>query len=195
MARTRSFTAIQGIPSLLLLGLLIFFPNDSSAHLFVRGPLNARSSHKGMIKRTESVHLSEINHRSFIFTRDHLANETTRVLPADGCDNDGSLHQISTVAWDGPGMYVLRGQSGVSAQQISVVDDQYVIIFDKAEHNPLKTSNGNNAWSALYDSSAHTVRALDLVTNSFCAGKLYLCSSYVLQHGVFILVDHRRRVA
>jgi hypothetical protein len=55
--------------------------------------------------------------------------------------------------------------------QMAVIDEQFVIIFDRAEANPLHTSDGNNAWSALVDTYSHTVRALKLITNSFCAGE------------------------
>ena len=73
--------------------------------------------------------------------------------------------------WNGTSVYEQIGTSGVSVMQMSVVDDQYVILFDKAVHNPLQTSDGNPAWGALLDTHAHEVRALDLKTNSFCAGE------------------------
>ena len=81
--------------------------------------------------------------------------------------------------WKGTSVYKQIGKSGVAAMQLSVVDDRYVIIFDKAEHNPLHTSDGNNAWSALLDTHTHSVRALTLVTNSFCAGELYTLSLHI----------------
>jgi hypothetical protein len=149
MRYTRSF-AFQGI-STLLVGILTFFPVVARSHRVVRGDI----SHKRLIKRLESSHIS---------------NDATRALPVDESNINSTLQPVSAATWSGPGEYKLRGTSGVSAMQMSVVDNRYVIIFDKAEHNPLKTSDGNNAWSALYDSSAHTVRALKLKTNSFCAG-------------------------
>ena len=82
--------------------------------------------------------------------------------------------------WKGTSVYKQIGKSGVSAMQMSVVDDRYVIIFDKAEHNPLHTSDGNNAWSALLDTQAHSVRALQLVTNSFCAGESYITCPHLI---------------
>ena len=80
--------------------------------------------------------------------------------------------------WKGTSTYKQSGKSGVAAMQLAVVDDRYVILFDKAEHNPLHTDDGNNAWSALLDTQTHSVRALQLITNSFCAGELYLLSPY-----------------
>lgn len=77
---------------------------------------------------------------------------------------------ITASGWDGHSLYEQLGTSGVSAMQLSVVTDRYVIIYDKAENNSLKTSNGVSAWSVLLDTQEHTVRALKVITNSFCAG-------------------------
>ena len=63
------------------------------------------------------------------------------------------------------------GTSGVAAMQLSVVTDRYVILFDKAEQNPLKTNDGINAWSALLDTQQHTVRPLKVKRRTvLCAG-------------------------
>jgi hypothetical protein len=180
MICTPSFTAFQGI-FILLLGILTFFPTYVFSHQVVR--LGGDISHKRLIKRLESSHSPDESKRDSIVLGAHLSDEPTHVLPADGSNNGSSLHSISAVTWDGPGQYILQGESGVSAMQMSVVDDRYVIIFDKAEHNPLMTSDGNNAWSALYDSAAHTVRALKLVTNSFCAGELCIDSYHAIRCG------------
>ena len=87
-----------------------------------------------------------------------------------------SVTSTSASAWNGTSVYNQIGTSGVAAMQLSVIDDRYVILFDKAEHNPLHTTDGNNAWSALLDTHSHEVRALKLLTNSFCAGELPLLS-------------------
>jgi hypothetical protein len=89
-------------------------------------------------------------------------------------DSRSLPRQLPPDPWAGTSSYQQIGTSGVSAMQLSVVDDRYVILFDKAERNPLLTSDGNNAWAALLDTQTHTVRALQLATNSFCAGKLCL---------------------
>jgi hypothetical protein len=87
-----------------------------------------------------------------------------------------AIQPVSVPAWTGTSAYKQIGKSGVAGMQLSVIDNRYVILFDKAEHNPLKTNDGNNAWSALLDTRTHTVKALKLKTNSFCAGELYLRS-------------------
>jgi hypothetical protein len=71
----------------------------------------------------------------------------------------------------------------VAAMQLSVVTDRYVIIYDKAEHNPLKTDDGINAWSVLLDTQKHTVRALKVETNSFCAGGGWLSNGTLASFG------------
>ncbi|KAG8803885.1 hypothetical protein FRC16_002380 [Serendipita sp. 398] len=53
------------------------------------------------------------------------------------------------------------GHSGVSAQQVYIVD--------KVENNPIQV-NGHPAWAVEYDLDDDTIRPLDIVTNSFCAG-------------------------
>jgi hypothetical protein len=84
---------------------------------------------------------------------------------------DALLPRATPNPWAGTSVYKQIGTSGVSAMQMSVTDDQYVILFDKAEHNSLHTSDGKDAWAALLDTHAHKVRALKLKTNSFCAGE------------------------
>jgi hypothetical protein len=119
--------------------------------------------------------------------RDHQSGEVTdeRLIETD--NNLSSIQPIVATAWNGTSAYQQIGTSGVAVMQMSVIDDQYVIFFDKAEHNPLTTSDGNHAWSALFDTHAHTVRALKLVTNSFCAGELFLVLPRTPQNNMFVL--------
>lgn len=41
-------------------------------------------------------------------------------------------------AWSGTSTLSAAGTTGVSAMQVSVVDDDHVVIYDKAENNPLQ---------------------------------------------------------
>lgn len=41
-------------------------------------------------------------------------------------------------AWSGASYLSAAGTTGVSAMQLSVVDDDHVLIYDKAEENPLQ---------------------------------------------------------
>ncbi|KAF8599754.1 copper radical oxidase [Ceratobasidium sp. AG-I] len=75
-----------------------------------------------------------------------------------------------------------KGQTGIAAMQIAVVSDTEAIIIDKVEHNPL-TINGHPAWGAIYNLEKHTVRPLDIKSNSFCAGGGFLGNGTLLNVG------------
>ncbi|GAA5864012.1 hypothetical protein JCM8547_005308 [Rhodosporidiobolus lusitaniae] len=65
------------------------------------------------------------------------------------------------------------GESGVSAQQLFLGQDNKVYIVDKTERNPLNVTGKTGthpAWATQYDLDTNTYRAMDIVTNSFCAG-------------------------
>ncbi|KAG8813992.1 hypothetical protein FRC17_001343 [Serendipita sp. 399] len=74
------------------------------------------------------------------------------------------------------------GETGVNAMQIAVVSATQAIIIDKVEHNPL-TVNGHPAWGALYDLRTNQIRALDLRSNSFCAGGTFLSNGTLINVG------------
>ena len=74
------------------------------------------------------------------------------------------------------------GSTGVSAMQIAVVDDTQVIIIDKVEHNLISVA-GHPAWMAVYDLDANDVRALNPLTNSFCAGGSFLSNGTLINVG------------
>ncbi|GAA5998014.1 uncharacterized protein JCM10292_002262 [Rhodotorula paludigena] len=73
-------------------------------------------------------------------------------------------------AMTGASTMVTAGQTGVAAMQVTLVDDNHIVIYDKAEDNALKSKSGGSAWGSVYTISTQKVRALNLKTNSFCAG-------------------------
>ncbi|KAF8530384.1 glyoxal oxidase [Hysterangium stoloniferum] len=68
-----------------------------------------------------------------------------------------------------PGQFQLVGNSLVSAQQVFLGAPNKMYIVDKVENNPT-TIAGHPAWAAEYDLDSNMARAMDIVTNSFCAG-------------------------
>ncbi|KAG9104941.1 hypothetical protein FRC06_005008 [Ceratobasidium sp. 370] len=68
-----------------------------------------------------------------------------------------------------PGTFEIVGESGVSAQQLFLGSNNKVYIIDKVENNPVAV-NGHPAWATEYDIETDTYRAMDIVTNTFCAG-------------------------
>ncbi|GAA5881330.1 hypothetical protein JCM8547_006048 [Rhodosporidiobolus lusitaniae] len=85
-----------------------------------------------------------------------------------------ALAAASTVAAKGKaGTFEIVGHTGVSAQQMFLATENTVQIVDKVQGNELMIGSGNNshsAWAAEYDLTTNTVRAMDIITNSFCAG-------------------------
>ncbi|GAA5979735.1 hypothetical protein JCM10908_003026 [Rhodotorula pacifica] len=96
----------------------------------------------------------------------------------DGAAAHRKWHALSThqhkrdwgKAWKGYSTITRAGWSGVSAMQCTLVDDDHIVIYDKAQNNALKGKNGKPAWGAVYQISTESYRALNLETNSFCAG-------------------------
>ncbi|GAB1527050.1 hypothetical protein RhiTH_010225 [Rhizoctonia solani] len=61
------------------------------------------------------------------------------------------------------------GDSGVSAQQLFLGMPNQVFVINKTERNPMQVA-GHPAWATLYDTNTNQARAMDIITNSFCAG-------------------------
>jgi hypothetical protein len=171
MAYARFVAALLG-PFLLLLGTLtvvhLYPVSERDVYHFLAG-----SSHRVHIRQLASARSPDVSNAWSFVPRDHVSDDVINKRLVD-VNNSVSTPAAAPNAWNGPSAYNQLGTSGVAAMQLSVIDDQFVILFDKAEHNPLMTSDGNNAWSALLDTHAHTVRALKLITNSYCAGELSL---------------------
>ena len=74
------------------------------------------------------------------------------------------------------------GTSGVSAQQLYLGTADKVYIVDKVENNPI-TVNGHPAWATEYDLLTNKIRAMDVVTNTFCAGGAYLGDGRLINIG------------
>ncbi|KAL4260899.1 Glyoxal oxidase [Pleurotus pulmonarius] len=74
---------------------------------------------------------------------------------------------------------VQEGNSGVSAMQLAVVSETKAVIFDKVEANPLQT-NGHSAWAAEIDLPSRTVRALNPITNTWCATGSFLSNGTLI---------------
>ncbi|KAJ7206669.1 glyoxal oxidase N-terminus-domain-containing protein [Mycena pura] len=78
---------------------------------------------------------------------------------------------------------VQQGTSGVSGMQLMIVTETTALIFDKVEHNPLMTENGEPAWTAELNLTAHVVRPLHALSNTWCATGGFLGNGTVLSTG------------
>lgn len=86
-------------------------------------------------------------------------------------------------AWKGYSTIARAGWSGVSAMQCTLVDDDNIVVYDKAQNNALKGENGKSAFGAVYQISTGSYRALNLKTNSFCAGGGWLGNGTLVSVG------------
>lgn len=74
-----------------------------------------------------------------------------------------------------PGGFVIKGDSGVSAQMMFLGNKDTVYILDKAENNSLQIGN-HPAWGTRYDLKTHKATAMEVSSNTFCAGGLHVAN-------------------
>ncbi|TFK16812.1 copper radical oxidase [Coprinopsis marcescibilis] len=86
-----------------------------------------------------------------------------------------------------PGSFEIIGNSLVSAQQLFLGNANTVYFVDKVENNPTQI-NGHPAWGSEWSVTSNNQRAMDVMTNSFCAG------GNVLGNGTWINVGGNQAV-
>lgn len=67
------------------------------------------------------------------------------------------------------GFEVVQENSLASAMMLALINEDNVMIIDKAENNPTKLDNGKPVWGSIMSLIDNSVRGLDIVTNPFCA--------------------------
>ncbi|GAA5975977.1 hypothetical protein JCM21900_005509 [Sporobolomyces salmonicolor] len=65
--------------------------------------------------------------------------------------------------------FEIVGETGASAQQLYLGTPTKIYILDKTENNTARVG-GHAAWATEYDITTNEYRALDIQTNTFCAG-------------------------
>lgn len=84
--------------------------------------------------------------------------------------------------------FEIVGESGVSAQQMFLGNNgDKVYIIDKTERNKASVTGANGvthpAWATEYDVASNTYVAMDVISNSFCAGGNVLANGTWLNVG------------
>lgn len=97
---------------------------------------------------------------------------------SDSPSSDLAIAEPSAAQWT----LEQQGSTGVHAMQLAVISDSHAIIIDKVEHNPL-TIAGHPAWGALYNLNTHSVKPLNMRSNSFCAGGTFLSNGTMINVG------------
>ncbi|GAA5949534.1 hypothetical protein JCM10213_002590 [Rhodosporidiobolus nylandii] len=110
------------------------------------------------------------------------ASTTTKAPAATSTTGSATSSGLSK-AWTGKSSFKEAGTTGVGAMQATLVDDDHIVIYDKAENNALKAKNGGSAWGTVYSISQKKVRALNLETNSFCAGGGWISNGTLVSVG------------
>ena len=59
--------------------------------------------------------------------------------------------------------------SGIVALESIIVSPTLALFFDSASNDTLQI-NGHSAWGALWNLETNNATAIDVITNSFCAG-------------------------
>jgi hypothetical protein len=78
--------------------------------------------------------------------------------------------------------FTLRVQTGITALEAIVVSPTLVVMFDRTSNDPLQVNN-HSAWGELWDLETMTGRALNVVTNSFCASGALLSNGSMVSVG------------
>ncbi|KAI0808904.1 glyoxal oxidase N-terminus-domain-containing protein [Irpex lacteus] len=73
-------------------------------------------------------------------------------------------------------------RSGIVGLEAIVVSPTLVLMFDRASDDPLQINN-HSAWGALWDLETSTVKALDVLTDSFCASGALLSNGTMVSIG------------
>ncbi|KAJ7072700.1 glyoxal oxidase precursor [Mycena amicta] len=75
-----------------------------------------------------------------------------------------------TIQWS----FVQNGTSGVIPVELITLSPTLMMMYDRADGNPLLLPNGERAWAALWNLETQTPTPLETVTDTFCAGGAFI---------------------
>ncbi|KAJ7778219.1 glyoxal oxidase N-terminus-domain-containing protein [Mycena metata] len=75
-----------------------------------------------------------------------------------------------TIQWT----FVQNGTSGVIPVELITLSPTLMLMYDRADGNPLLLPDGTRAWAALWDLTTNTNTPLDTITDTFCAGGAFI---------------------
>ncbi|KAG0170906.1 hypothetical protein DFQ28_001418 [Apophysomyces sp. BC1034] len=76
-----------------------------------------------------------------------------------------------------------RGRTGVAAMHATLLNENTIMIIDKAEWNEAQFDSGQSAFSTVYDLRTDTYRAVHLDTNTFCSAGGFLANGTLINTG------------
>ncbi|KAF8205654.1 glyoxal oxidase precursor [Mycena galopus ATCC 62051] len=75
-----------------------------------------------------------------------------------------------TIQWT----FVQNGTSGVIPIELIAISPTLMLMYDRADGNPLLLPDGEQAWAALWNLETNTPTPLSTVTDTFCAGGAFI---------------------
>ncbi|KAJ7137567.1 glyoxal oxidase precursor [Mycena crocata] len=75
-----------------------------------------------------------------------------------------------TVQWK----FVQNGTSGVVPVELITISPTLMLMYDRADGNPLLLPNGERAWAALWNLENNTPTPISTITDTFCAGGAFI---------------------
>ncbi|GAA5868265.1 hypothetical protein JCM8547_002299 [Rhodosporidiobolus lusitaniae] len=177
---TRSSLALSVLALLALASSASAHPSSTSVNL-VRDAYDLDADYSDLLPDPEPAdwdHLSD-DEQGAIFERMVNGDEYEQAWHAHSAHSKRALGK----AWTGTSKFSRAGYTGVGAMQATLVDNDHIVIYDKAENNALKDKSGAHAWGSVYSISSKSVRALNLVTNSFCAGGGWISNGTLVNIG------------
>ncbi|KAJ7264929.1 glyoxal oxidase precursor [Mycena haematopus] len=70
--------------------------------------------------------------------------------------------------------FVQNGTSGVIPVELITISPTLMLMYDRADGNPLLLPNGQKAWAALWNLETNTPTAISSITDTFCAGGAFI---------------------
>ncbi|KAJ7136302.1 glyoxal oxidase precursor [Mycena crocata] len=82
----------------------------------------------------------------------------------------GGAHAQRTIQWT----FVQKGLSGVIPVELITISPTLLLMYDRADGNPLLLPNGEKAWAALWNVETNTPTPISSITDTFCAGGAFI---------------------
>ncbi|KAJ7679657.1 glyoxal oxidase precursor [Mycena rosella] len=70
--------------------------------------------------------------------------------------------------------FVQNGTSGVIPVELITISPTLMLLYDRADGNPLLLPSGEKAWAALWNLETNTPTPLSSITDTFCAGGAFI---------------------
>ncbi|KAJ7272801.1 glyoxal oxidase precursor [Mycena rebaudengoi] len=82
----------------------------------------------------------------------------------------GGVDAQRTTRWT----FVQKGLSGVVPVELITISPTLMLMYDRADGNPLVLPNGEKAWAALWNLETNTPTPVSTITDTFCAGGAFI---------------------